>query len=53
MSQTPTRYAQAGVDIEKKYEAVERATAAIRRTFTAGVVGDVGLFGGLFDPARV
>ncbi|MDZ4774262.1 MAG: phosphoribosylformylglycinamidine cyclo-ligase [Planctomycetota bacterium] len=53
MSQTPTRYAAAGVDIEKKYEAVERATAAIRRTFTAGVVGDVGLFGGLFDPARV
>ncbi len=53
MSQTPTRYAEAGVDIEKKYEAVERATAAIRRTFTAGVVGDVGLFGGLFDPARV
>jgi phosphoribosylformylglycinamidine cyclo-ligase len=53
MSQTPTRYAEAGVDIAKKYEAVERATAAIRRTFTPGVVGDVGLFGGLFDPARV
>lgn len=53
MSQTPTRYAEAGVDIEKKYAAVERATAAIRRTFTPGVVGDVGLFGGLFDPARV
>jgi phosphoribosylformylglycinamidine cyclo-ligase len=52
-SPTPTRYAEAGVDIEKKYEAVERATAAIRRTFTAGVVGDVGLFGGLFDPARM
>lgn len=53
MSTTPTRYAEAGVDIEKKYEAVERATAAIRRTFTPGVIGDVGLFGGLFDPARV
>lgn len=53
MSTSPTRYAEAGVDIEKKYEAVERATAAIRRTFTPGVIGDVGLFGGLFDPARV
>ena len=50
---TATRYAQAGVDIQAKYEAVERATAAIRRTFTKGVVGDVGLFGGLFDPARM
>jgi phosphoribosylformylglycinamidine cyclo-ligase len=53
MSNTKTRYAEAGVDIQKKYEAVERATAAIRRTFTPGVIGDVGLFGGLFDPARM
>jgi len=52
MSQ-PSRYAEAGVDIHRKYEAVERATAAIRKTFTPGVVGDVGQFGGLFDPARV
>jgi phosphoribosylformylglycinamidine cyclo-ligase len=49
----PSRYAEAGVDIHRKYEAVERATAAIRKTFTPGVVGDVGQFGGLFDPARV
>jgi phosphoribosylformylglycinamidine cyclo-ligase len=48
-----SRYAEAGVDIEKKYAAVDLATAAIRRTFTKGVVGDVGLFGGLFDPARM
>ncbi len=53
MSSTPTRYREAGVDILKKYEAVERATAAIRKSFTPGVVGDVGSFGGLFDPARV
>jgi phosphoribosylformylglycinamidine cyclo-ligase len=56
MSATPgtaSRYAQAGVDIERKYAAVERATAAIRSTFTPGVVGDVGLFGGLFDPAKM
>jgi phosphoribosylformylglycinamidine cyclo-ligase len=53
-SETATkRYAQAGVDIEKKYAAVESATAVIRSTFTPGVVGDVGLFGGLFDPARM
>jgi phosphoribosylformylglycinamidine cyclo-ligase len=50
---TPTRYRDAGVDILKKYEAVERATAAIRKSFTPGVIGDVGLFGGLFDPAKV
>jgi len=48
-----SRYAQAGVDIHKKYDAVERATAMIRSTFTPGVVGDVGQFGGLFDPARM
>src|SRR5262249_45097171 len=54
MSQTtPSRYAEAGVDIEQKYAAVERSTQAIRSTFTAGVMGDVGQFGGLFDPARV
>ncbi|MBK7877547.1 MAG: phosphoribosylformylglycinamidine cyclo-ligase [Planctomycetes bacterium] len=53
MSQSPTRYAEAGVDIEKKYAAVEAATAAIRKSFTPGVLGDVGSFGGLFDPARV
>jgi len=52
MSQT-SRYAQAGVDIHKKYEAVDSATRAIRSTFTPGVMGDVGLFGGLFDPAKV
>jgi phosphoribosylformylglycinamidine cyclo-ligase len=50
---TATQYAQSGVDIEKKYEAVDRATAAIRSTFTPGVVGDIGLFGGLFDLARM
>jgi phosphoribosylformylglycinamidine cyclo-ligase len=50
---TPTRYRDAGVDIPKKYEAVERAKDAIRASFTPGVIGDVGLFGGLFDPARV
>jgi phosphoribosylformylglycinamidine cyclo-ligase len=44
-------YKSAGVDIDLKYAAVTGAAAAIRSTFTAGVVGDVGHFGGLFDPA--
>ena len=45
-------YKDSGVDIEKKYGAVERATDAIRTTFTSGVVGDIGNFGGLFDLGR-
>lgn len=48
----PISYKDAGVDIENKYAAVEGASAAIRATFTPGVVGDVGGFGGLFDLAR-
>jgi phosphoribosylformylglycinamidine cyclo-ligase len=44
-------YRDAGVDIDRKYAAVAGAAAAIRSTFTAGVVGDIGMFGGLFDPA--
>ena len=51
MSEAPSAYRRAGVDIDKKYAAVAGASAAIRSTFTKGVVGDVGLFGGLFDPA--
>jgi len=43
-------YQRAGVDIDKKYAAVSGAAAAIRSTYTKGVVGDVGMFGGLFDP---
>jgi phosphoribosylformylglycinamidine cyclo-ligase len=50
---TPSRYRQAGVDIHQKYAAVEGAKDSIRASFTAGVIGDIGLFGGLFDPARV
>jgi phosphoribosylformylglycinamidine cyclo-ligase len=53
MTRAAARYRESGVDIAGKYEAVERATDAIRKSFTPGVVGDVGLFGGLFDLARV
>ena len=44
-------YKAAGVDIDAKYSSVIGAKAAIRRTFTPGVLSDIGLFGGLFDPA--
>jgi phosphoribosylformylglycinamidine cyclo-ligase len=46
----PLTYADAGVDIDAKMDAVARAKGAIRSTFTKGVVGDVGGFGGLFRP---
>ncbi|MEP6995434.1 MAG: phosphoribosylformylglycinamidine cyclo-ligase [Acidobacteriota bacterium] len=45
-----SRYADAGVDIDAKATALARAKAAIRSTFTPGVLGDVGGFGGLFRP---
>jgi phosphoribosylformylglycinamidine cyclo-ligase len=47
---TDSRYAAAGVDIDAKGAALERAKATIRSTFTSGVLGDVGGFGGLFRP---
>jgi phosphoribosylformylglycinamidine cyclo-ligase len=47
---TDSRYAAAGVDIDAKAAALARAKAAIRSTFTPGVLGDVGGFGGLFRP---
>ncbi len=46
-------YKDAGVDIDAQDDALERAREAIRASFTPGVLGDVGLFGGLFDPAKV
>ncbi len=53
MTQASSAYRRAGVDIDAKYAAVTGAGAAIRSTYTKGVVGDVGMFGGLFDPAAV
>ncbi len=46
-------YRDAGVDIDAKYDAVSRGRDAIRSTYTPGVLGDVGAFGGLFDLAAV
>ena len=51
MSERTSAYRDAGVDIDAKYEAVKSSTEAIRSTFTAGVVSDVGQFGGVFDLA--
>ena len=41
-------YTRAGVDIDAKMNALRAARADIRGTFTRGVVGDIGHFGGLF-----
>ncbi|MFT5288551.1 MAG: phosphoribosylformylglycinamidine cyclo-ligase [Planctomycetota bacterium] len=46
-------YKDTGVDIAAQDEALARSKDAIRESFTPGVLGDVGLFGGLFDPAKV
>jgi len=49
----PISYAQAGVDIDAQDEALAKAKRAIIASATPGVLGKVGLFGGLFDPARM
>lgn len=53
MTREPLTYKDAGVDIGAQDEALARAKQAIRSSFTPGVLGDVGLFGGLFDPAKM
>ena len=50
---TPLTYKDAGVNIAAQDEALSRAKEAVRATFTPGVMSDVGLFGGLFDTARM
>jgi phosphoribosylformylglycinamidine cyclo-ligase len=52
-SPTPLTYRDAGVDIDAQDRALAAARSAIRATFTAGVASDVGLFGGLFDLAKM
>ncbi len=53
MDKSPLTYRDAGVNIDAQDETLARAKAAIKSSFTPGVLGDVGAFGGLFDPARV
>jgi len=43
-------YKRAGVDIDAQDRALERIRAHVASTRTAGVLGDVGRFGGLFRP---
>ncbi|MDY3973980.1 MAG: phosphoribosylformylglycinamidine cyclo-ligase [Veillonella caviae] len=44
-------YRDAGVDIDAGNKAVELMKDAVKRTYTEGVVGDIGGFGGLFSLA--
>ncbi len=43
-------YAAAGVDITAGYRAVSLMKSHIAKTMTAGVISDIGGFGGLFEP---
>lgn len=49
MTEKPSAYRRAGVDIDAKYQAILGSGDAIRSTYGPGVVGDVGMFAGLFD----
>lgn len=42
-------YKAAGVDVEAGYQSVELMKEHVKKTFTAGVISDIGGFGGLFD----
>jgi len=43
-------YKSAGVDVVAGYESVKLMKSAVERTFTKGVIGSVGGFGGMFMP---
>ena len=43
-------YKNAGVDVTAGYKAVELMKKSIQSTYTEGVIGDIGGFGGLFAP---
>jgi phosphoribosylformylglycinamidine cyclo-ligase len=44
----PTDYKSSGVDIDAGHETVRRIRKLAKSTFTAGVLSDIGSFGGLF-----
>ncbi len=46
----PSAYAQAGVDIDAQEKGLAQVKKLARATFTRGVLGDIGSFGGLFRP---
>ena len=43
-------YAKAGVDLEAGYKAIELMKKHVESTYTKGVIGGIGGFGGLFAP---
>jgi len=43
-------YKKAGVDVVAGYEAVKKMRPFVESTFTKGVMGSIGAFGGLFEP---
>ncbi|MCL2589163.1 MAG: phosphoribosylformylglycinamidine cyclo-ligase [Oscillospiraceae bacterium] len=43
-------YKQAGVDVVAGYESIERIKPMVESTYTKGVLGSIGGFGGLFAP---
>jgi phosphoribosylformylglycinamidine cyclo-ligase len=49
VEKVPLTYRSSGVDIDTKMSAIKRSQGRIRETFTSGVIGDVGGFGGLFS----
>lgn len=48
MSENKLTYKASGVDVEAGYEAVKLMKTHVKKTFTKGVISDVGGFGGLF-----
>lgn len=42
-------YKNSGVDVEAGYKAVDMMRAHVRSTYTKGVLGDIGSFGGFFE----
>lgn len=43
-------YADAGVDVEAGYESVNRIKPLVESTYNQGVIGNLGGFGGLYEP---
>ena len=41
-------YKDSGVDVERGYEAVRLMKEHVKSTYTSGVLGDLGSFGGFF-----
>ena len=42
-------YKDSGVDVERGYQAVKLMKEHVKSTYTAGVLGDIGSFGGFFE----